>query len=204
MLLIGLLAIGLNTILISTLLFIFGGLFLFCISFFRNPDRPLPGTDNALIYSPADGKVVTIEESHVGEFLNEKRIQISIFMSPLNVHLNRVPITGKISYTKYHPGKHLVAWHPKSSTENERNTVVIDDGSHSILLRQIAGAVARRIVCYAKKGQEMNQGDELGFIKFGSRVDVFLPLSAEVLVEIDQTVEGNNTVLAKFNNNIDE
>lgn len=168
------------------------------LQFFRNPRREIEQLDDRLIYAPADGRVVVIEETEETEYFNEKRLQISIFMSPLNVHVNRNPFGGEVKYVKYHPGKYLVAWHPKSSTENERTTVVIDNGQTEILLRQIAGAVARRIKIYLEKGQKVKQGGELGFIKFGSRVDVFLPLGTEVLVKIKDTVKGNKTVLAKL------
>ncbi len=168
------------------------------LQFFRNPRREIEQPDDRLIYAPADGRVVVIEETEETEYFKEKRLQISIFMSPLNVHVNRNPFGGKVKYVKYHPGKYLVAWHPKSSTENERTTVVIDNGQTEILLRQIAGAVARRIKIYLEKGQKVKQGGELGFIKFGSRVDVFLPLGTEVFVKIKDTVKGNKTVLAKL------
>jgi phosphatidylserine decarboxylase len=171
-------------------------LFLFFLQFFRNPARPLTLSEKAIV-SPADGKVVVIEKVMESEFLHEEMMQISIFMSPLNVHINRVPIDGTVEYYQYHPGKYLVAFHPKSSTLNERNTTILrtHDG-HKILLRQIAGAVARRIVYYLKPGQEVKQGQELGFIKFGSRMDVFLPLDAKIEVSMNQTVIGGQTVLA--------
>ncbi len=168
------------------------------LQFFRVPNRPII-QDNALVYCPADGKVVVIEETEETEYLKEKRIQVSIFMSPLNVHINWFPIAGIISYFKYHPGKYLVAWHPKSSTENERTTVVVKHKSGlDILVRQIAGAVARRIVSYAEEGATIDQNGEMGFIKFGSRVDVFLPLDAEILVNIDDKVTGSQTPLARI------
>lgn len=174
-------------------------LYAFLLNFFRNPQRPIQQPDDRLVYAPADGKIVTIEETTETEYFNDRRIQVSIFMSPLNVHVNRIPVSGKIAYRKYHPGKYLVAWHPKSSTENERNTVVIDQGKHQILLRQIAGAVARRIICYLNAGTQVEQGQELGFIKFGSRVDVFLPLGSEVKVAIGDKVVGNVTVIGVMN-----
>jgi len=166
--------------------------------FFRNPLRKR--IDNQLeIIAPADGKVVVIEKTQENEYFNDERIQISVFMSPLNVHSNKYPVSGKVKYYKYHPGKYLVAWHPKSSTENERTTVVLEtENGEEILVRQIAGAVARRIVCYAKENTNVKQGDELGFIKFGSRVDVFLPLKADVKVHLDDMVKANYTTLAKF------
>ena len=168
------------------------------LQFFRNPIRTIPNMSDELIYAPADGKVVVIEETEEDEFLKEKRIQLSIFMSPLNVHVNRTPISGIVKYFKYHPGKFLVAWHPKSSTENERTSMVVEGNKGNILMRQIAGAVARRIKWYIKEGQELKQGEEMGFIKFGSRVDVFLPLDALIEAKIGDTVKGNKTVLAKF------
>ncbi|MFN3918464.1 MAG: phosphatidylserine decarboxylase family protein [Flavobacteriales bacterium] len=178
---------------VSTLLVLWG----LVIQFFRVPHR----TANAAGYEvvcPADGKIVVIEKVFEPEFLNEECIQVSIFMSPLNVHANWYPISGKITYYKYHKGKYLVAWHPKSSTENERTTIVIDNGKSRLLVRQIAGAVARRIVCYSKEGDNINQGSELGFIKFGSRVDVFLPVNANIKVQLEQKVKGLETILAEL------
>ncbi len=166
--------------------------------FFRNPNRAVETVDNSIILAPADGKLVAIEEVMENEFFNEKMLKLSIFMSPLNVHVNRYPISGKIKYLKYHPGKYLVAWHPKSSELNERTTVVIESDHGTILLRQIAGAVARRIVYYPETGDTVRQGAELGFIKFGSRVDVFIPVESKVEAEIDQTIVGNRTVLARW------
>lgn len=173
-------------------------LFLLILQFFRNPKREIRVADENMVYSPCDGKVVAIEEAHEGEYFEEKRLQLSIFMSPLNVHVNRNPISGTVNYFKYHPGKYLVAWHPKSSTENERTTVVIGNGDTEILLRQIAGALAKRIKTYLDVGDNVQQGSELGFIKFGSRVDLFLPLDAKVKVEIGQKVKGNQTVIAEI------
>lgn len=173
-------------------------LFALVINFFRNPARPV-APDSRIILSPADGKVVTIEKVWEPEYYDDERWQISIFMSPLNVHVNRFPISGTITHYTYHQGKYLVAWHPKSSTENERNTIVIENHQgQSILLRQIAGAVARRIVCRLKPGMQVQQGDELGFIKFGSRVDVYLPQDAVILVQPNQLVKGNVDVLARW------
>ncbi|MFN8143934.1 MAG: phosphatidylserine decarboxylase family protein [Bacteroidia bacterium] len=173
-------------------------LFLIVLQFFRHPSRNLISNDK-LVICPADGKVVVIEETEEGEVLKDKRIQVSIFMSPINVHVNRYPVSGKITFCKYHPGLYLVAWHPKSSTENERTTVVIETHSGvSVLVRQIAGALARRIVCYPKQDHVVKQGDELGFIKFGSRVDVFLPLTAKIKVNMDQKVRGGETILAEL------
>ena len=168
------------------------------IQFFRNPIRTIAKFDNNLVYAPADGKIVVIEKTLESEYFNDKRIQISIFMSPLNVHVNRYAIGGTVAYVKYHAGKFLTAWQPKSSTENERATIVIDNGKEKILLRQIAGAVARRIITYSKVGDTAIQGEDLGFIRFGSRVDIFLPLDAEILVEINQMAIGNKTILARL------
>ncbi len=171
--------------------------FLMVSSFFRNPKRNLIQNDE-LIISPCDGKVVVIEETNESEYFKDRRIQISIFMSPANVHINRNPIKGKVEYVKYHPGKYLVAWHPKSSTENERNTVVINNGTASVLFRQIAGKVARKIVCYLKGGENVMQGSEMGFIKFGSRVDLFLPLDSKVEVRLQQPVTGGESIIARL------
>lgn len=175
------------------------GFFFFIIQFFRSPNRELIPPDDNIIYSPADGKIVVIEQVQEKEYFNDERLQISIFMSPLNVHVNYFPVKGKVKYYKYHKGKYLVAWHPKSSSLNERTTVVIEkeDGTE-IMVRQIAGAVARRVVCYAEEGKNAEQGDQLGFIKFGSRVDVFLPLDAKPNVQIQQEVFGNQTMLGTF------
>jgi phosphatidylserine decarboxylase len=152
-----------------------------------------------IILCPADGTIVAIEEVEETEFFHDRRIQVSVFMSPNNVHVNLYPISGKIIYTNYWPGSFLVAWHPKSSTENERNTVVIENSKHgSVLVRQIAGALARRIVCYAKTNERINQGYELGFIKFGSRVDLFLPLTATINVKLEDKVKGGITTIARF------
>jgi phosphatidylserine decarboxylase len=168
------------------------------LQFFRNPIRTIDVLDNGLVYAPADGKVVVMEEKIESEFFNDRRLQVSIFMSPFNVHVNRNPISGVVKYFRYHEGKYLVAWHPKASTENERTTVVIDSGKHQILFRQIAGALAKRIEAYVKEGQKVTQGADMGFIKFGSRVDIFLPLDAEILVKIDEKVTGNKTILARL------
>jgi len=173
-------------------------LFTLVAQFFRNPTRKIPAADNNIIYAPADGKICVIEEVEEPEFFKERRLQVSIFMSPVNVHVNRNPVSGVIKYFKYHPGLYLVAWHPKSSTENERTTVVYDTGSALILMRQIAGAVARRIRWYVKEGDTVAQGNDMGFIKFGSRVDLFLPIGTQVNVEMDQQVKGNLTVIAKM------
>ena len=168
------------------------------VYFFREPERSVHEVDDRSVLAPADGKVVVIEEVYEPEFFMEKRLQISIFMSPLNVHINWNAIGGKVVYHKYHPGKYLVAWHPKSSLENERTTTVVEGNKHTILVRQIAGAVARRIINYLHPGDQVTQGQEMGFIRFGSRVDVLLPLSAEVQVETGQKVTGNRTLLAKL------
>lgn len=168
------------------------------VQFFRVPKRTAPSGEN-LIICPADGKVVVIEETEESEYFKDRRIQISIFMSPMNVHVQWYPISGHNSYYKYHPGKYLVAWHPKSSTENERSTVVTKHASgQEILYRQIAGAVARRIRCYAREGQDAKAGEEFGFIKFGSRVDLFLPLETKINVKIGDVVQGKTTVLGSF------
>ena len=172
-------------------------LFLFIISFFRLPNRLLSVHDNQII-CPADGKVVVIEEIIEEEYFKDKRIQVSIFMSPANVHVNRNPISGEVLYSQYHKGKYLVAWHPKSSTENERHSVAIENENGQLLVKQIAGALAKRIVNYLQPGMEVSQGTEMGFIKFGSRVDVLLPLHANIEVKLNQKVKGGVTVLATW------
>ncbi|MCF8406467.1 MAG: phosphatidylserine decarboxylase family protein [Chitinophagaceae bacterium] len=171
--------------------------FLFIVSFFRMPVRALTISEEAIV-SPADGKVVVIEEVQPDEFYKERRIQLSVFMSPANVHVNRLPIAGNIVYNKYHPGKFLVAWHPKSSTDNERWSVVIENSKGSILCKQIAGALARRICNYSTVGQSFKQCDEYGFIKFGSRVDLLLPVGAKIHAKIGDVVKGGVTVLASW------
>lgn len=172
--------------------------YLIILQFFRNPVFTVVKNPNHII-APADGKVVVIEEVEEPEYFKGKRKQISIFMSPFNVHVNRMPVEGSISYYKYHPGKYLVAWHPKSSTENERTTVVakMNNGTE-VLFRQVAGALARRIKCYVQQGQKLEQGQEFGFIKFGSRVDIFLPLDAVINVKIDDVTKGGKTVIARL------
>lgn len=172
--------------------------YLFILFFFRVPVRHFE-TNHGLIYAPADGKVVVIEETVEQEYFKDMRLQVSIFMSPFNVHSNRYPVAGKVKYVTHNDGRNLVAWHPKSSDLNERSTIVIEtlDGKE-ILLRQIAGAVARRIVTYSKAGQEVKQGDELGFIKFGSRVDIFLPVGTEIEIPILQHVRANKSILARI------
>lgn len=167
---------------------------LFIISFFRNPKRYIPLGDDSII-CPADGKVVVIEDVMETEYFNEMRKQVSVFMSPANVHVNRSPIDGEVKYFKYHPGKYLVAWHPKSSTDNERTSMVIENESFSVLVRQIAGKLARRIVYYVEEGDEIERGEEFGFIKFGSRIDLFLPLNTQINVELNQKVRGGETVI---------
>jgi phosphatidylserine decarboxylase len=171
--------------------------FLFIVSFFRMPNRTLT-MDPSAIVSPADGKVVVIEEVMPDEFYKEPRIQLSVFMSPANVHVNRLPVAGKIIYNQYHPGKFLVAWHPKSSTDNERWSVVVENEKGTILLKQIAGALARRICNYAAVDTSFNQCDEYGFIKFGSRVDLLLPIGTQINCKIGDAVQGGVTVLAKW------
>jgi len=168
------------------------------LQFFRNPAREILVTDDNIVYAPCDGRVCVIEEVVESEYFKDKRLQISIFMSPLNVHVNRNPVSGVVNYFRYHPGKYLVAWHPKSSTENERTTVVYDNGQAEILMRQIAGAVAKRIKYYIGEGQQVVQGKDMGFIKFGSRVDLFLPLDAKIEVTMDEHVKGNKTVIARL------
>lgn len=168
------------------------------LQFFRNP-KLLVTKDDRHVLSPADGKVVVIEEVEEPEYFKDRRIQVSVFMSPFNVHVNRNPIAGVVKYFKYHPGLYLVAFHPKSSLENERTTVVIEKKpGMAVLFRQIAGAMARRIVCYVKEGQPVEQGAEMGFIKFGSRVDIFLPLDAQVKVKLNEVVKGGRTVIAEL------
>jgi phosphatidylserine decarboxylase len=171
------------------------GLLLFLISFFRIPSRKL-SISNGVIVAPADGKVVVIEETIDVEYFKDKRLQVSIFMSPANVHVNRNPIDGEVVYNQYHKGKYLVAWHPKSSTDNERHSVVIRNGNLEILVKQIAGALAKRIVNYLSVGQQVKQGEEMGFIKFGSRVDLLLPVGTRVNVALNQAVKGGVTIIA--------
>ena len=173
-------------------------LYIFLVFFFRLPTR-LFEPDPGLIYAPADGKVVVIEETMENEYFKDMRLQVSIFMSPFNMHSNRYPVSGKIQYVCYHPGQNMVAWHPKSSELNERSTIVIKTSSGTeVMIRQIAGAVARRIVTYAKENVDVLQGDELGFIKFGSRVDLFLPIGTDVEIPILQQVKANKSIIAKI------
>ena len=188
-----------NSIFLNYTLPIFLCFILFSIYFFRVPKRDF-GTIEENIYAPCDGKVVVIEETEENEYFMDKRIQVSIFMSPLNVHNNIYPISGEVKYVKYHPGKFLLAWNPKSSQENERNSVVIKNKKVEILCRQIAGFLARRIVCYSKINTKTNAGDELGFIKFGSRVDPFLPIGTKINTKINDKVTGGISVIATLNN----
>jgi len=173
-------------------------LFITVLQFFRSPIREIT-QDEQVVLCPADGKVVVIEETEETEYFKDKRLQVSIFMSPINVHSNRNPVSGIVKHFKYHPGKFLVAWHPKSSIDNERTTIVIETLSKTeILIRQIAGALAKRIVWYVEKGRPVVQGEEFGFIKFGSRVDLFLPLNTEINVKIGDKVKGGKTIIGRF------
>ena len=180
---------------------IFFALFVFLfliLQFFRNPKRNTILNDNTVV-SPVDGKVVVIEEVYEPEYFKEKRLQVSVFMSPINVHVTRYPISGKVAFSKYHPGKYLVAWHPKASTENERTTVVVENPIYGkVLYRQIAGALAKRIVNYAKQDDDAVQGTDSGFIKFGSRVDLFLPLDTNIKVTLNQKVKGGESIIAEI------
>ena len=177
---------------------VFTALFLIVLQFFRQPNREL-FQDESKVIAPVDGKVVVIEETEENEYFKDRRIQVSIFMSPINVHQTRVPVGGLVKYFKYHPGKYLVAWHPKSSTDNERTTAVIQNKNGTeVLFRQIAGALARRICWYIKEGETIDQGEEYGFIKFGSRVDIFLPLGTKINAELNQVTKGGQTVIAEF------
>lgn len=180
-----------KTVQIAVLLFL-----VIILQFFRNPNRSLIVNNNHII-APVDGKVVVIEEVYESEYFKDNRLQVSIFMSPINVHVTRFPVSGKVKFSKYHPGKFLVAWHPKASEENERTTIVIENKVFGeILYRQIAGALAKRIVNYAKEGMDVVQGEDAGFIKFGSRVDIFLPLGTKVDVKLQQKAVGNRTIIA--------
>ena len=180
--------------LIATVLLI---LLVLILQFFRNPKININSSENYIL-SPADGKIVIIKKVFEPEFFNDERIQVSVFMSPLNVHVTRYPISGKVIFSKYHPGKYLVAWHPKSSTKNERTTIVIENKKFgNILYRQIAGAVARRIINYAKVSESVTQGKDAGFIKFGSRIDIFLPLDANLKVKLNDKVKGGISVIAE-------
>jgi phosphatidylserine decarboxylase len=168
------------------------------LQFFRNPIRVIPRPSNQTVYAPCDGKVVVIEEVEETEYFKDKRLQVSIFMSPLNVHVNRNPIGGIVKYSQYHAGKYLVAWHPKASTENERTTIVYSNGKTEVLMRQIAGAVAKRIINYVKAGDVVTQGEDMGFIKFGSRVDLFFPVDADLKIKIGDIVKGNQSIIGKI------
>ena len=173
-------------------------LYIFLLFFFRLPIRYFEA-DPGLIFAPADGKVVVIEETMENEYFKDMRLQVSIFMSPFNMHSNRYPVSGKVQYVCYHPGQNMVAWHPKSSELNERSTIVIKTNTGTeVMIRQIAGAVARRIVTYAKENADVHQGDELGFIKFGSRVDLFLPIDTDIEIPILQQVKANKSIIAKI------
>ncbi len=173
------------------------GLLIFILSFFRIPGRTYTEGDDVIV-APCDGTVVVIEEVEADEYFKDRRLQLSIFMSPLNVHVNRNPVSGEVLYSQYHKGKYLVAWHPKSSTENERHSVVYRQGEKEMLVKQIAGALAKRIVNYLKPGDKVRQGGEMGFIKFGSRVDLLLPLDTVIDVKMNQKVKGGVTVLGKW------
>mgnify|MGYP006235270067 CR=1 FL=1 len=172
-------------------------IFVITLNFFRIPKRVFERKNN-IIYAPCDGKVVVIEETTENEYYKDKRIQVSVFMSPLNVHNNLYPISGIVAYTKYHPGRFLVAWNPKASTDNERSTVVIKNEKISVLCRQIAGALARRIITYSKVKETANSADEIGFIKFGSRVDLFLPIGTKIKVTLEDKVTGGKSIIAKY------
>jgi phosphatidylserine decarboxylase len=180
------------------ILFLTLAIFLLIVSFFRIPKREHTFSETKIV-APADGKVVVIEQISDTEFFHDSRIQVSIFMSPLNVHVNRVPVDGTVIYNHYHKGKYLVAWHPKSSSLNERHSIVLQNSIGTILVKQIAGALAKRIVNYANPGKVFKQGEEFGFIKFGSRVDVLLPLDANIEVQLGQVVKSGVTVIASFN-----
>jgi phosphatidylserine decarboxylase len=181
--------------LLIPLLILFGLLWFWVFWFFRMPSRTQVSGDD-LVISPCDGKVVVIEETTETEYFNDRRLQVSIFMSPLNVHVNRYPMSGVVDYVQYHKGKYLVAWHPKSSTENERSTIVVKGKKCSILIRQIAGAVARRIITYSKKNDAAVQNEELGFIKFGSRVDLYLPIGTKMNAKIGDVVQNGVSIIA--------
>lgn len=171
------------------------------LQFFRNPKRTISPNEEHIL-CPADGKVVVIEETDETEYFQDRRLQISIFMSPINVHINRNPVSGIVKYFKYHPGKYLMAWNPKSSTLNERTTTVVESNGTEVLFRQIAGAMARRIVWYVNEGQSVEQGKEFGFIKFGSRVDVLLPIGSKVDVKLGDVVKGGITVLGELKHEV--
>ena len=183
----------------NTIYFLLLGFLILILQFFRNPKRKTVLNDTQVV-SPVDGKVVVIEEVFEKEYFNAKRLQVSVFMSPLNVHVTRYPIGGNVVFSKYHPGKYLVAWHPKASEENERTTVVVKNPIYGeVLYRQIAGALAKRIVNYAKINNQAIQGSDSGFIKFGSRVDLFLPLNTKIKVQLNQNVRGGESIIAEIN-----
>jgi phosphatidylserine decarboxylase len=187
-------AVGFNRVFLGVSVVVF----LLLLQFFRSPFRRML-THEDLVVAPADGKVVVIEDVHEPEYFDDVRKQISVFMSPINVHITRNPVSGIVKYFRYHPGKYLVAWHPKSSTKNERTTVVVEsEDGPQVLFRQIAGAMARRIVWYVNEGDEVTQGEEFGFIKFGSRVDIFVPVDTEMKVQIGDKVKGGQTVIAQL------
>ena len=187
-----------NNYLRSTIMLLAIVMLVLVLQFFRNPKRNINTSEDHVV-SPVDGKVVVIEEVFEKEFFNEKRLHVSVFMSPINVHVTRYPVAGQVVFSKYHPGKFLVAWHPKSSEENERTTVVVNSKNFGdVLHRQIAGALARRIVNYAEKGQQVTQGSDSGFIKFGSRVDVFLPIGTKLDVKLNDVVKGGSSILASI------
>lgn len=196
---VGGLLLALNLLVRRTALLLFsGGVLLFFAQFFRNPRRITPQRSDVVI-APADGTIVALERVREEEYFHDERLKISIYMSAFNVHLNRTPVSGRVVYTRYHPGKYLVAFHPKASELNERNTIVMEnERQQAVLVRQIAGILARRIVCYVQMGETVRAGEELGFIKFGSRCDVFLPLDAKIIVQLQDQVTGGETFLARL------
>jgi len=178
---------------------ILGLYWLLILQFFRNPNRRLTKTDDSIIYAPADGKIVVIEEVEETEYFKDRRLQVSIFMSPLNVHVNRNPVNGIVRYVRYHAGKYLAAWHPKASTENERTTIVYEaNNGQKILMRQVAGALAKRIMYYVKENETVAQGEDMGFIKLGSRVDLYFPLGTKIAVKLGDVSVGNRTIIANW------
>lgn len=182
----------------TTIMVVLMGFLILILQFFRNPKRQTSLNDNQVV-SPVDGKVVVIEEVFENEYFKDKRLQVSVFMSPINVHVTRHPISGTVIFSKYHPGKYLVAWHPKASEENERTTVVVENNTYGkILYRQIAGALAKRIVNYCKIDDVVTQGSDSGFIKFGSRVDLFLPINTNIKVTLNQKVRGGESIIAEL------
>ncbi len=178
---------------------VLGLYWLLILQFFRNPNRRLAKTDDSIIYAPADGKIVVIEEVEETEYFKDRRLQVSIFMSPLNVHVNRNPVNGIVRYVRYHAGKYLAAWHPKASTENERTTIVYEaNNGQKILMRQVAGALAKRIMHYVKEDETVAQGEDMGFIKLGSRVDLYFPLGTKIAVKLGDVSVGNRTIIANW------